>query len=166
MLSNLNEFHKQLMYLIHSSNPSFKQETIKINISSSFMARAKCFVCKTGPEYFIYEVKPYPFWDYTKSAKYFAYMQKYIGLNNNWFSSFHPKEINRMSYLFFTLQNKSVSARSHQHNIPLYNQDYIDELASCACGSHIWFFNQKSVKNQPEIVNRKGKYKYPKLIFA
>lgn len=139
-----------------------KSEVVKINISESFMARARCKECGKGPDYYYGVMKPF-MW---KEVKYFLIFseisKKWFARNNNWFKEYQPRNFNKLGDFSRTLDEKSYNPIVHRSKGADISDRYnIVEYVGCGCGATVWAFNNISVQKRPEITNRKGRYKYP-----
>ena len=139
-----------------------KTEVVKINISESFMARARCKSCGKGPDYYYATMKPF-MW---KDVKYFlvfsSITRDWFAKNFNWFKAFEPKHFTKIGDFSKRLEDKSYNPITHRTKGADINDRYnVVEYVGCSCGATVWGFNNVSVQKRPEITNRKGRYKYP-----
>lgn len=142
----------------------YKPEVIRINISSSFMARARCKECGKGPDYYYNMSKPYQWQNVRGSLIYSEVTKRWIKsmLTSNWYFKFEPRHFRKLGDFIFTLEGKSYLPTFHRtRGSDSSNSDNVVEFVGCECGATIWAFNEKSTKDRPEITNRKGRYKYP-----
>jgi len=139
-----------------------KTEVIKINISESFMTRARCKECGKGPDYYYATMKPF-MW---KEVKYFMifseFSKKWFSKNSGWFKDFEPRYFTKAGDFSRRLEDKSYNPIVHRTKGADINDRYnVVEYIGCGCGATIWAFNNVSVQKRPEITSRKGRYKYP-----
>lgn len=139
-----------------------KTEVVKVNVSESFMARARCKDCGKGPDYYYAAYKPF-MW---KDVKYFfvfsTFAKKWFGTSHNWFKGYEPKHFTKVSDFSRKLEGKSYNPIVHRTKGADINDRYnVIEYVGCSCGATVWGFNSNSVQKRPEITNRKGRYKYP-----
>jgi hypothetical protein len=138
-----------------------KIELIQINISSSFMARARCPSCGEGPSYYIYQRNPYLYFD--SKSKQFAsnYYKDFIKrITADWYLRDKPSDFQDLSFLKFALKDYLTPTLHRTRGNPT-ERNNVMEMVCCDCGSTAWSFKQKAVKDKPEITNRKGRYQYP-----
>ena len=140
----------------------FKMEKVKINISSTFMARARCTECGGLPNFYYCTRKPHLWKEVREQIELSGWLRTWIKrMNNNWYYELDPRDLNDIKEFSFTIDDK--------HYAPTYHRTFrnntkngLVEFVGCSCGDTVWAFTQKSAKNRPEIVNRKGRYNYPK----
>lgn len=139
-----------------------KSEVIKINISSSFMARARCKECGKGPDYYYGVLKPFMWKEIKHFMIFSSFAKKWIANKNAWYKEFDPKYFTHLGDFSKKLEDKSYNPITHRTKGADINDLYnMVEYVGCGCGATVWGFNQKSVQKRPEITNRKGRYKYP-----
>lgn len=140
-----------------------KIHSVKVNLSSTFLARAKCLKCDKAID--TYYVSYNAYWNDPRTSNIiFDMMRKFIKkLNSSWYKYSDPKPIN--SIIDFNVYwEKSFNPRSHSQRAidPGLN---LTEFLSCPCGETVWAFTQKRSVCLPEIKNRKSRYTYPKTAF-
>lgn len=147
---------------------SYKIEKIQINISSVFMARARCKECAGLPNFYYNIPLPYLAED---PSTYYADMYLFRKIfkkvwdliKSDWYLNSDPKHFHSIHDFSTSIEGKSFNVKLKKNRgVANGFQNNIIEVLSCACGSTVWAFNQKSTKNKLEIFNRKGKYNYPK----
>ncbi len=148
---------------ITRSSPMYKPEIIRINISSSFMTRARCKKCGKGPDFYYAILKPYK-WKSARHALFYSEItRRWISrMVSSWYLQFSPRFFNELDDFTFKLEDKAYNPilhRTRNSNAP--ERDNVIEFVGCGCGSTVWAFNDKSTKKRPEITNRKGRYRYP-----
>jgi len=144
-------------------NPMYKPEIIRINISSTFMVRARCKECGKGPDYYYSSPKPYR-WKNIQGALIFSQIiRKWIKrMLTSWYLDHQPRYFHNLEEFSFKMEDKSFRpSLSRMRGNEGRERDNVVEFVGCSCGATVWAFNEKSTKNQPEITNRKGRYKYP-----
>lgn len=154
---------KEIFDIIKTYSPMYKPEIIRLNISSTFMVKARCKECGKGPDYYYSTPKPYR-WKSARYALVFSeitrrWIQRMV---NNWYLEYQPKHFHSIEEFSFKLEDKGyrpVLARTRGNNGR--ERENVIEFVGCSCGATVWAFNDKSSKNNPEITNRKGRYKYP-----
>lgn len=152
------DFHK----LLRKYDPMYKIEIIKINISSPFMVRTRCVECGGAPNYYFYARKPYLYKEANQQVIGSKWMRGFVKrLTSDWYLDSEPRYFHDIEEFSFTLDDKGYLPNLHRsRGGSKYKEDVI-EFVGCDCGQTVWAFNQKSTKNRPEIVNRKGRYTYP-----
>lgn len=141
----------------------YKPEVIRINISSTFLMRARCKECGKGPDFYYGVMLPLKW----KNVNNFLFVSTFnrdwiTRMVSNWYLDFSPRHFKKLGDFSFGLEDKSynpVFRRTRGTNIP--ERDNMVEFLGCDCGATVWAFNQKSTKARPEVTNRKGRYKYP-----
>jgi hypothetical protein len=145
-----------------------KLEIIRVNISSTFMVRARCKNCGKGPDYYYSVGQPFK-WVGVRSALVFSQaVKKWITrMVSNWYLPFSPRYFLKLGDFAFEIEDKSYDPLFHRtrgSNIGVRQR--VVEFVGCSCGATVWAFNEKSAVKRPEITNRKGRYKYPqKFVF-
>lgn len=139
-----------------------RAQVIKINISETFMARARCKDCGKFPDYYYAVMKPFVW----KEVKYFMifseYTKHWFAKNSGWFKDYSPKYFTKMGDFSKRMTDKSYNPIAHRTRGADINDLFNStEFVGCSCGSTVWAFNNVSVQKRPEITNRKGRYKYP-----
>lgn len=154
---------KELMNILAAMNPMSKQEVIRINISSTFLPRVRCKECGEGPDYYYASMKPIVWKDIKHFVIYSKIAKKWVKrMVTNWYQEFQPRYFSKLGDFSFALDAKSFNAALHRvKGTPLNPRENVVEYVGCSCGSTVWSFNDKSIKNRPEITNRRGRYKYP-----
>jgi len=134
-----------------------------INISSSFLARSRCKSCGKGPKYYFSVNKPYLYFLVNQRIFTSKAIRKWItNLVTNWYLSLQPKQFKNMKNFKIALNDKHFTPTLHRtRGSDVKDRDNIIDMISCDCGETTWAYNEKSVKNRPEITNRKGKYSFP-----
>lgn len=139
-------------------------EKILINVSSTFLPRARCKKCFSPPinssntHFFVKEpsfgLSPN---DHLSRIKY---MQN---ITNRFCESYYlyysPSAYISTSTFNYALRYKGYQSRLHK-NIGTSLHNELVEFLTCKCGRTTWSFKQKCIENKPEIKNRKGKIGY------
>jgi hypothetical protein len=132
----------------------------RINLSSTFPVRAKCPKCKDDCYYYWYHVPSY-FDDPSSSFSIFNWFKKYINkMNSDWYLDTEPRQNHNLSHFNFVWSEKSFKPRL-LHTRGISNNTRM-EFITCQCGDYVWAYTQQSIKNRPEIINRKARTSYPK----
>ena len=159
-----DNFDKDFWDAVVSLDPSFKVEAIRVNISSSFMARARCKFCRSGPDYYYGSFKPHMWSDVSRYRSFTKRNKKWIRrMCSSWYKQFEPRTFEDISEFTFRLDYQDMRPTLFRtRGTSTGERENVMECLGCKCGRTIWGFNQRSVKKRPEITNRKGKYGYPK----
>lgn|SRR5574337_124572 len=142
---------------------SYKPESIRLNMSSSFMVRTLCKNCRKGPDYYYRALKPFT-WPNVRGFLIFSqitrgWIQKLV---SNWYLKYKPRYFWKLDDFSFKLEDKAYLALYHRaRGISGSDKNNVIEFLGCQCGATVWAFNEKSTKDRPEITNRKSRYKYP-----
>jgi hypothetical protein len=135
-----------------------------LNISSTFLHRARCKKCGGSPSYSLNR------YFYVKNPNCNPSLRRQINLLNwvkaarkrmchDYYLQINPSSIKGLSDLNYTVNYKGYKTRATRNKgINPFN-DYMEYL-SCECGKTIWSFYEKSSQNRLEVLNRKGKYNY------
>jgi hypothetical protein len=164
-MNNFN-LEKEVYAILAKYDPMRKMEKIRINISSSFMARARCIECGGHPDYYYQIRKPYMWKDISHQISTSKWMRGWLKrFTADWYLESEPKYFLDVKEFGFVLDDKHyVPTLFKNRGEPKTDRDNVVEIVGCGCGATVWAFNDKSTKNRPEITNRKGRYKYPQAI--
>lgn len=159
-----DNFDKDFWEAVVKWDPMRKQETIRINISSTFMVRARCKFCKNGPDYYYGCFKPHMWDDISRYRGFTGRNKQWIKrMCSSWYKEFEPYTFDDIYEFTFRLEYQSFRPTLFRaHGATMSQRANVLECLTCKCGRTVWAFNQKSTKNRPEVTNRKGKYGYPK----
>jgi len=163
-MSSRNDSLNRAMALI--MNP--KQEVVRINISSTFLQRARCSECGKGPTFYYASMQPFKWKEIKHFLIYSKFSKRWVKrMVTNWYQDFSPRYFRKLGDFSFALEGKSYNPVLHNaHGANVKDRDNVIEYVGCDCGSTVWAFNDKSTKKRPEVINRKGRYKYPqKFVF-
>ena len=162
-MSKIKNVDSILRELEKKYNPMYKPETIYVNVSSSFLARARCTWCKGKPNHYSYIRLPEKWYDPKNQRENFAINLKWLGrMNEDWYLDLSPRYFHSAHDFSHKLENKGYNPILHRaRGVRASSEGNITEVVWCICGSTMWAFNQKSAKHRPEITNRKGRYNYP-----
>ena len=141
-----------------------KQEVVRINISSTFLQRARCKECGKGPNFYYASMPPFKWKDIKHFVIYSKFSKRWVKrMVSDWYRDFSPRYFHNLGDFSFALEAKSYNPALHNSHIrhEQLARDNVIEYVGCDCGATVWAFNDKSIKNRPEITNRKGRYKYP-----
>jgi ribosomal protein L28 len=158
-IADLNEAVLNILKQIHGA--SYRAEVIKVNISSTFLAKARCKFCGKGPTTYYQRSKPF----YEKDVR--AYLnrskdsrRKLKRMNSDWYLSGNPKSFAVSTYKT-RIDDKHYRPNLARTRGASDTDNEVVEILICDCGVTVWAFNNSSNKNHPEIKNHKGKYSYP-----
>lgn len=161
-LDKLDKLDKEIRELLKRIDPMYKPELIRVNISSTFLARTRCVECGKGPTMYYVTHKPYVW----KNVRHFIASSKLSRawikrFTSDWYMQSSPKFINKIPDFSFALDDKQYRPTLFRTRGEVKHFDNVVELIGCECSATMWAFNQKSTQNRPEITNRKGRYSYP-----
>ena len=141
----------------------YKPEVIRINISSSFMTRARCKNCGKGPDYYYAVGQPIKWVDAHDFVMFSRTLKSWITkIISSWYLAFSPRYFQKLGDFSIEIDDKSYSPLFHRtRGANVGRHKRMVEFIGCPCGATVWAFNEKSVVKRPEITNRKGRYKYP-----
>lgn len=141
----------------------YKPEIIRINISSTFLIRARCKECGKGPDYYYAIMLPFKWKNIRNLLSVSKFARGWITrLVGTWYLNFDPRHFEKLGDFTFALEDKSYLPTFHRiRGAAMTERENMVEFLGCECGATVWAFNNKSTKNRPEITNRKGRYKYP-----
>jgi hypothetical protein len=160
--SKISDLEREFHDLMKKLDPHYKSELIRINISSSFMTRARCLKCGNKPEYYFAMRMPSRWFDVRDLLLISKWLRKYINrMTDDWYLDDKPHHFTNIKEFSFKLDDNHYEPTLHRSRFSNKEKDKMIEFISCHCGFTVWAFNQKSVQNRPEIINRKGKYTYP-----
>lgn len=160
---NYKDYDIEFYNFLRAHNPFYKVEIIRINISSTFMMRARCRTCNGLPNYYYQVRNPFLYKDPYVQIKGSQWLRSLVKrMTSNWYLKYAPKDFLNINGFSFVLDGKHYSPTLHRiRNSDSYSyKDNIIEFVGCSCGTTIWAFNQKANKDRPEVVNRKGRYSY------
>lgn len=140
----------------------YKKNYIKINLSSTFLARSICKGCGELPDTYYWINQPSLWINPGSSHAVFSWYKKFSKkINGFWYKEHEPRYFYSIKDFSFNWIEKGYKPSLHQH-VGISQENNIIEYLTCPCGSTVWAFSQKSVENRMEIKNRKARYKYPK----
>lgn len=157
-----NELEKDFHDFLKKYDPMYKVEIVKINVSSTFMVRARCRECGGPPNYYFYVRKPYLYKDVRAQQTTSKWLRSWVKrMTSDWYLDSEPRHFHDIEEFSFVMDDKHYIPTLHRsRNTNKYKEDVV-EFVGCDCGQTVWAFNQKSTKNRPEVTNRKGRYNYP-----
>lgn len=133
----------------------------KVNVSFTFIKRARCKKCAGEPEHYLYAKNKFCWESPRKQLSVFKWAQKsYKRFCNDYYLSNKPSDYKSTHYMSHSAEYKSYSPRLYKNTINS-GFEFIDFL-TCGCGYSVWAFFQKSSSERPEIYNRTGKYNFSK----
>ena len=163
-MSEISELEREIFKYLRKYSSTYKMERIRINVSSSFMARAVCKECGEGPSYYYYVRKPFMWKDARQQITSSKWFRDWIKrLTSDWYLDSEPRYFHDIKEFSAGFEDAHYTPTLHmKRGFVQVEKDNVVEMLGCDCGATVWAFNQKSTKNRPEITNRKGRYKYPK----
>jgi len=141
-------------------------ETVRVNCSLSFPARAICKECGSPPTFYYRQRKKIPKQDVRDAMQ--VSLGKYIKpghLLSSWYFEYDPdpKTMNQLSEFAFTLEGKSFKPARHQNRFGgVKAENFYIDLLECNCSATVWAFQQTGSQKRPEIVHRQARSAYPK----
>lgn len=140
----------------------YKKNYVKINMSSTFLAKSICKECGEAPDTYYWINQPSLWINPRSSHAVFAWYKKFFKqINGSWYKKHEPRFFHSIKDFSFHWLEKGYKPSLHQH-ISINQVNNIVEYLSCPCGETVWAFSQKSAETRMEIKNRKARYKYPK----
>lgn len=146
--------------------PSKKHKQFKlINISSSFLNRARCSKCGKGAStYYSYGailpyVNPLNFIDLSYFSNNFILKRMRDNSDLGFESKYSFRHTIKYASFYLSELGCDVDFYNTNQKLTLPN-NCRDEFFVCPCSYTCWHLNVKSVKARSEIFNRKGKYFY------
>lgn len=144
----------------------FKIEFASINISSTSIIRSFCKKCGSPPV-FLMKIRNNLLWK--NPGDFITLSDYYKKYNTRMCSDYYTSaRYFSMTDISHTIDYNAYNPKLHStlrsympKNNNIADRNNIAEIMMCECGGTSWHYNQKSVKNRPEIANRKGKYSYP-----
>jgi hypothetical protein len=161
MLSmNSLSIEKEIKSALKKYDCMYKPEIIRINISSTFLSRARCKNCGKNPSFYYYVRKPFLWKDISEQISTSKLFREWIErMSADWYLDSAPKYFHDIKEFSFSLDDKHYVPTLHR--MRGVDSTNIVELVVCECGASTWAFADKSNRKRPEITNRKGRYKYP-----
>jgi hypothetical protein len=163
-LPDLQEIEQEIFQYLRMVDRAYKLQRVRINISSSFMARALCKECGKGPAYYYHVRLPFIWKDVSDQIIGSKWFRSWIKrLVSDWYLVSEPRYFRDISEFSASFPDAHYNPTAHmKRGLPKVEKDNVMEMLGCECGATVWAFNQKSTKNRPEVINRKGRYKYPR----
>jgi hypothetical protein len=157
-----DELSKEFHEFMKKYDPHYRAELIRINISSTFMVRARCIECGSAPTYYYQVRRPYLFFDVRHMGVTSQWLRRWVKrMTEDWYLDDQPRHFHDLKEFSFRLDDKHYLPTLHRARGLTRDKDNSIEFVGCECTRTVWAFNQKSAQNRPEITNRKGKYTYP-----
>src|SRR5512135_1353899 len=130
----------------------YKPELIRINISSTFMARARCKNCGKGPDYYYSVGQPFKWVDARSALVFSKKIKEWLTkIVSNWYLPFSPQFFKKLGDFTFSLEDKSYSPLFHRtRGANIGHHKRVVEFVGCECGATVWAFNEKSAVKRPE----------------
>jgi hypothetical protein len=142
------------------SKDFFKSEIVKIRLSESFMARARCKFCKGPPEFYYYLRNASMYIDVRSSNNVFQRWKKAISRFNRTNFNFDPKYMNGASFMSHPTSWTKYRPRLHRTRGTDPTFDIV-EVVCCDCMRTQWCFSDKAIQDRPEINQRKSNKRFP-----
>lgn len=141
-------------------NKDYKPEVIRVNLSESFMVRAKCKHCGGSPIIYYYLRNPTMWLDPRKAMDRANYIRLLIKQLQAKGLFEQPKTYTSIAALSYDIDNARYRPRLHhtRGSNPVFD---VVEFLTCDCMKTTWAYSNKAVAGRPEITNRKARYKYP-----
>lgn len=135
-------------------------EVIRVNLSSSFMVRARCKYCQSGPAEYSIENSLKPIKDHYQIRSRFSIAKKfYYKINYDYLLDTNPSSYTNLTLFKHTPSYKG--AHTHAFRSMIFDKSECVEKLWCECGLTQWAFNDKGTKYRREISQRKARYRYP-----
>lgn len=131
-------------------------QIIKINISNSFIHRARCAKCGNQPKYYYISANPILYNDPNKNKNNFKFIKKYYKRISSDHKIDDFRFASKLNYYNHSVNYKSYNPKLHRVKGADAKFNLIESL-TCECGYTFWYFTEKSIKNRSEILNRKSK---------
>lgn len=135
---------------------------IGVKLSSSFPTKSRCKFCKGFPKVYYMTRNPTHSMDHRKTIDSLDFYRSFIKrMSDDFFLISQPRYFQSASTFAHAISNYcNYRPRLHRTRGCTPKRDYVEFLA-CECGKTFWAFAVKSVKNRPEIENRKSKNNFP-----
>ena len=135
-------------------------DVIKVNLSSSFISRARCRHCKSTPTFYYVMKSPHYHQSVNRNKDIAVYLQKlYKRFGYDYYLADTPRNFTNNSafktQMFFSYKPRLHSSKSVTNN---KGSMYVDCL-SCPCRRTNWMFSQTTPTKESEA--RKSKIHYP-----
>ena len=162
---DIAKYEKQMQLLLRKLDPMHRSEIVRINVSSTFLARTRCKGCGKIPDFYYYIRNPFHWVDPHTSIAVGKWRRHWIkSMSTSWYVGNDPRFSNKLGDFTFILEGRQYVPTAHRvRGLPEPDKNNVTEILTCSrCQTINWAFNQKSAKSRPEIMNRKGKYNYPR----
>jgi hypothetical protein len=134
-----------------------QNNSIGVNISSSFLYRTRCKFCSSGPSLYFAVCKGI----YTREPARDKNAWNDPSIFNDWYIASEPRAHTNANNFAF---NSDMSFNATMHRTRDSGGHDMINVAVCECGKTEWRFTGKLSSQKPAIVNRRGKYTYSKSI--
>lgn len=142
-------------------NKSNSTDIVRINLSTPFVVRSRCKKCAKYPSVYYYTRNPVMWFNPNRIRAQFVFIRKFVSrMCNDLYLLEDPKNFHNANYFSFPSSFKGYRPRLHRTKGSSAIFDIVEYL-TCECGGSVWAFSDKSIRSRPEIVFRKGRYKYP-----
>jgi hypothetical protein len=145
----------------------YKPQKIRVNLSNSFIARARCKACGKSPDIYL-SVPLIPqnprYYDPRISDWVFNLYKKYIKrfINTDWYKKYQPRYFNKLKdFSYYWISKSSYKPTLHQYIGKEHPDAMIVEYLECPCGQTVWAFVEKSAEFRLELKHRRARYSYP-----
>ncbi len=133
---------------------------VKVNLSSTFMARSRCKKCKGLPEFFYHSKLPYYHVSPHSSNLITTFVQNKLKIVSDYYLSDDPSNFNNLS-AFSSKSCTAYNARYHISRAPsIYGGSMRIDYLSCKCRSTVWAFKQSTPTE--ESMSKKARTTYNK----
>jgi hypothetical protein len=137
-------------------------QSVRVNLSSSFIAKSRCKFCATGPQNYFISKLVTKWYDHSFiKERAAAYLKRLRRMNFDFYLDSSPKHFKSVKFLIHTVFYKGYDPVLHKNRGVPAVANYMEYLA-CHCGRTQWAFVQKSAAARPEIIQRKSRNKYPR----
>lgn len=142
-----------------------KSNFIKVNVSSSFVNRARCLYCGKIPTLYFYLKNKPSLHDITSHKFVTKHIVSYI---DRLCSDFYLIEApsNFISITYFSFQSNFNNFNVKQHRTRSSNYQELLENVTCECGRTEWAFHQKDAKYNSVLLHKKSRIYYPNKFFV
>ena len=100
------ELDRQIHNFLKKYDPKYKAEIIRVNISQTFLNRARCSKCGKHPSYYYYVRRPYLWRDIGLHISASKWFRQWINrMTSDWYLSEAPKLFPDIQEFFFALKD-------------------------------------------------------------
>jgi len=139
----------------------YKQQIIRVNLSTPFIVKSRCKKCKSNPSIYYYIRNKHLSIDPRSGLKIFESIKKYYKrMCADHYMMISPKYFTDLGSFSHSVNYKGFLPKLHRARGVNIGSN-ITEFLMCECGATSWAFTDKAAMARPEIVNRKARNKYP-----